>query len=136
MALAIHMFIFLLNSVFNSLTIFIGLFVFLFWSCKSALHILNTNPLYMYYKNFLPVLGLHLYFITNVFWKTVALILINSNASAFIFHLWLFIFYFFVFCKKSLPTAKLWRFSFIFCLKSCIIVLCLVIWPIFVTFPL
>lgn len=35
------------------------------------------------------------YFITNVFWKTVDLILINSNPSAFIFLLWLFIYFLF-----------------------------------------
>lgn len=48
---------------------FIGLFVFLYLSCKNSLCILETSLLwYIFHKYFLSVCDLHFHF-PNVFWR-------------------------------------------------------------------
>lgn len=136
-AFSLHMFIFLLNSTLKECS---TLWPFLLDCLFSYSRVVRV--LYIFWIQILCICITNIsfqflaYFITNVFWKTVALILINSNPSAFIFLLWLFIYFLFSVKNHCLQqSCEDFLLSFVRSMYYAV-VLCLVVWPIFVTFPL
>ena len=75
---------FLEKSLFGYFAHFkIGLFVFLFLSCKRSLYILDTRC--MICKYFIPFCGLSFYFLDGVLWSTKVLNCDESNVPLFSF---------------------------------------------------